>query len=241
MNKGRQPEKGSQEPMISVGRPGEPAPPGTDLGFKVDFEEARESEDYHSLYQDLDFVVSVTRHLRGALLQQGSQPGSDASPVDTADYVLRSLWVAALVTYGRCFHTGKRTWLNESVFDGKPEAVLEWHRYFRNTRDKHITHSVNPFETNATGVHVVDHDGENPRVESVVTLYVTRVQEEPEVVKYLEWLATYARDAAWEKHKEASNKVLEKAESLSKEQLRRLRPLEEIPQTGFEAAKKRRR
>ena len=149
--------------------------------------------------------------------------------------------MAALITYGRCFHQGKRRWFDESIFEGEPEDVLIYHRYFRDTRDKHVAHSVNPFEVNATGLHVSDLDGDDPQVEGVVTMSMTRGGEAPEVVEYLEWLATYARDSAWKKYEEASNKVFEKADSLTKAQLRRLHPLEEVPQQGFEVARARRR
>ena len=74
-----------------------------------------------------------------------------------------------------------------------------------------------------------------------MTLFATRGNETAQVVGYLEWLATYAQNVAWEKHKEESNKVLERAKSLTKEQLKKLRPLEVMPQQGFEAARMRRR
>ncbi len=209
------------------------------MPFRFDCEEAKESEDYHGIYRDLEFVVNVTRQLRAALLQQSAQPSGEAS--SASDNVLRALWIAALVTYGRCFHKGKRRWLDEKIFDGQAEGVLTYHRYFRDYRDKHTAHSVNPFEIHATGIHIVDHDGDDPHVEGVVTMFATRGNETPKVVGYLEWLATYARNVAWEKHEEASNKVLERAESLTKEQLKKLRPLEVMPHQGFEAAKSRRR
>lgn len=215
---------------------GEPPLPGTLPLFEVNFEEAREAEDYHGIYQDMEFVVSVTRELRGLLLQQGNH-----GVVNASENVLRSLWIAALVTYGRCFHKGKRRWFDESIFENQPEDILIWHRYFKDTRDKHVAHSVNPFEIHATGVKITDHDGDNPRVEGTSMVYMTRGGEKPEVVGYLEWLATYARDFAWKKQSEANEKVFNKAKALSKEELKKLRPLAIIPEQGFDAAKERRR
>ncbi len=241
MNKGAKPEESDREPVIVLGPIGEPQPPGTVPLFEVDFEEARESEDYHGIYRDMEFVVSVTRELRGMLLQQGPQPSGVSMSASASENVLRSLWVAALVTYGRCFHKGKRRWFDESIFEGQPEDILIWHRYFRDIRDKHVAHSVNPFEIHATGVQVVDHDGSSPRVERAMVAYMIRAQEQPEVVGYLEWLAAYARDVAWKRHSEANKKLINKAKSLSKEQLQKLRPLAIIPEVGFEAAKARRR
>lgn len=241
MSEDKRSEQRDQQPQIVVTSPGEPPPPGTDEVFRLDLEEARESEDYHAIYGDLDLVVNMTRYIRGALLRQSPKPSGASSPLSTSEMVLNGLWVAALVTYGRCFHKGKRRWLGERIFEGEKEDILVWHRYFRDTRDKHIAHSVNPFEIHATGVHISDHDGDDPRVESVVTMHATRAGEPPDVVGYLEWLATYARDYVWKKHNEASRKVFNKAKSLSKEQLRKLRPLQVMLQQSFEAAKARRR
>lgn len=240
MDKNTRPEEINQEPMIMIASIGQPPPPDVDVAFRVEFEEARESEDYHGIYRDLDFVISVTRQLRSILLQQSSQPSSVASSVDTSDNTLHSLWLAALIKYGRCFHKGKRRWLDESVFEGQPEDIFIWHRYFKDTRDKHVAHSVNPFDIHATGVHIADYEGDNPRVESMVTVWATRSGESPQVVEYLEWLATYVRDEVWKKHDEASHKVLDRAKLLSTEEIRKLRPLEIIPQQGLDVARVRR-
>ena len=56
--------------------------------------------------------------------------------------------IAALISYTRCFSAGKRLGLSEDIFkndklEGDP---LGCHHYFKNLRDKHIAHSVNPFE-----------------------------------------------------------------------------------------------
>ena len=240
MNEGRKPEVWREGARISIGAPGDPPPPGTTFALRFDCEEARESEEYHAIYHDLSFVVDATRELRAALLQQPQSSG-DPSSIQTSETVLRSLWIAAVVTYARCFTKGKRSWLDESVFEGQTEDVLTYHRYFRDTRDKHVAHSVNPFEIHATGVHVIDLDRGDPYVDGMTTVYLTRGHEQAEGVGYLEWLATHARDIAWKKHKEASNKALTKAELLNAEQLRKLRPLEIQPQQSFEAARTRRR
>jgi hypothetical protein len=241
MNPHTQPGGWNQGARISVGSPGDPLPPGETFAFRFECEEAKESEDYHGIYHDLGFVVGVTRQLRSALLQESDQPKVVPSPAGASENVLRSLWIAALVTYGRCFHKGKRRWIDERIFEGETEDILTYHRYFRDYRDKHTAHSVNPFEIHATGLNIPDHDGDDPYVEGVVTMFATRGNETPEVVGYLEWLATYAQNVAWKKHEEASNKVLERAKSLKKEQLKKLRSLEVMPQQGFEAARTRRR
>ena len=182
MNKHTQSDEWDQGPRISVGSPGEPSPPDTTLAFRFDCEEAKESEDYHGIYRDLEFVINVTRQLRAVLLEQSNQPTGEASPTPVSDDVLRALWIAALVTYGRCFHKGKRRWLDEKIFEGETDDVLTYHRYFRAYRDKHTEHSVDTFEIHATGIHVTDHDGDDPHVEGAVTLFATRGNETPQVV-----------------------------------------------------------
>jgi hypothetical protein len=114
-------EEWRQGPRISVGSPGEPPPPGTTLPFRFDCEEAKESEDYHGIYRDLEFVGNVTRQLRAALLGQSDQPSNETASTSASHDVLRAIWIAALVTYGRCFHKGKRRWLDERIFAGETE------------------------------------------------------------------------------------------------------------------------
>ena len=106
----------------------------------------------------------MTRQLRARLLQQSDQPNNETLTTPASENVLRALWIVALVTYGRCFHKGKRRWLDERIFEGESYDVLTYHRYFRDYRDKRTAHSVNPFEIHATGIHVTDHDGDDPHV-----------------------------------------------------------------------------
>ena len=94
--------------------------------------------------QDLEFVVRVTRQLQARLLQQSDQPYDETLPTPASENVLRALWIAALVTYGRYFHKGRRRWLDERIFEGETNDVLTYHRYFRDYRDEHTAHSVNP-------------------------------------------------------------------------------------------------
>jgi len=227
---------------IRVVPEGQPYGPGEIPAYRVEFEEAREAEDLFGIYNDLEFVVEVCRDLAAALRQEAeAAASSDPSPVGAAERAKRSLWIAALVTYSRCFIGGKRLWFDEKVFDGQPEHVLEWHRYFRNTRDKHVSHSVSPFEIFATGIRVLGHGGDNPHIERVVVLHATRGLERVDVVDKLGQLAAWAQNIAYERMNEAKKKVFDKAESLTPEELRRLRPMEEQPEQGFDTAGKRRR
>jgi hypothetical protein len=55
------------------------------------------------------------------------------------------------VKYVRCFTTGKRFGLDLSVFDDS-DGARDTHQYFKDMRDKHVVHSVNPFEDASVGV-----------------------------------------------------------------------------------------
>ena len=59
---------------------------------------------------------------------------------------------AALISYVRRFAHGKRYRLSEDVrskLQGDPIGV---HTFYKSLRDKHVAHSVNPFEEVAVGI-----------------------------------------------------------------------------------------
>jgi len=70
--------------------------------------------------------------------------------------LLESLSTAALIKYVRCFGTGQRTGLCEDDLLGLPGDPVGVHRYFKDLRDKHIAHSVNPLEQVRVGAILAD-------------------------------------------------------------------------------------
>ena len=236
-------------PILRIGTQkqlSETSPEG--CAYALTVTEAREAEELLGLYNDLDYVVRLAEMLTLLLRERGQKKQSEGVrevPLygpDEGDetYVQRALWEAALVAYGRCFHKGKRHCLNENVFEGQPEAILVWHRYFKNTRDKHVAHSVNPFEECVTGAHIVDRDTA-PRLVGVFNLHVQRSGESVETVDSLKQLAVYVREVVERKRKEASGRLWRKAASLSPEELRNLPELEVTPEQKFNTAGKQRR
>ncbi len=104
-------------------------------------------------------------------------------------------------------HKGKRRWLDEKIFEGETDDVLTYHRYFRDYRDKHTEHSVDTFEIHATGIHVTDHDGDDPHVEGAVTLFATRGNETTPSRRITRVVGNLCPErVAWEKHKEGGEK-----------------------------------
>jgi hypothetical protein len=63
---------------------------------------------------------------------------------------------AAVVLYARCFTTGTRPKIPESVIESLPDRLRAQHFLIRNLRDKYLAHSVNAFELNRTTVCVPD-------------------------------------------------------------------------------------
>lgn len=58
-----------------------------------------------------------------------------------------ALQTQALVSYVRCFSTGRRTALNRGVFAARPEFEKD-HDEFKKLRDQHVAHPAGPHEHN---------------------------------------------------------------------------------------------
>lgn len=183
--------------------------------------------DLMALMSDLDFVVKTVQRLY-ALLEQPEQDGVS----------VRAFYVAALISYARCFADGKRWKLEPSIFahfEGEPLVV---HRQFIDTRNKHVAHSVNGFEITKVGVFL---NPEGTEVLGVGQLNASLVSWDLEGLKNLEGLASIARSFLVEAAKKLEAKVLEHARALSPEALAALPPLRITPQGGPEAARTARR
>jgi hypothetical protein len=87
---------------------------------KVRFDEIKEQADLRGLYVDLTSVVEMTRRLHDVLCQ-------DEQNQD--DLIVQSLWTSALVTYVRCFASGKRYGLTEEIYSELPGEPIRTHRY----------------------------------------------------------------------------------------------------------------
>jgi len=123
--------------------------------YQLTSERALLLADLSSVHQDLQFVVACCDESLKL-----PQPPAEPSEADTASVrvISRALWAAAVVAYARCFNTGKRLPLDETLidhFDGDP---LGAHRHYIGMRDKHIAHSVNAFDEVVVAAFVGDLD-----------------------------------------------------------------------------------
>lgn len=130
---------------------------------RVEYEEAQQLADLTAIFRDLKFVREVLQRLL-RLLDENSE-----------DHVLiQSYWTAGLIAYVRCFATGVRFGLREDVFKQR-EGAVEVHQFVRGLRDKHIAHSVNPFEQTAVGLILSEPTATERKVEGVAALAATHI------------------------------------------------------------------
>jgi hypothetical protein len=150
-------------PRLRVGTPEQLGDPPGDTLYEVNVEEAKEGLEWNGIEADMQYVIDATNLLMEMVRREPKEDTSEVReyPISFSDnrdrsydIISRSLWESALVTHARCFGMGKRVRLDASVFDGQPEGVLRWHKYFKDTRDKHVAHSVNPFEFGRFGVRL---------------------------------------------------------------------------------------
>ena len=177
------------------------------FGVKVEFEEVKVLADLASIHQDLVFNRDVLTRLI-QLLKDGSQ-----------DHILiQSYWSAALVAYVRCFSTGKRYGLTPDIYKHL-DGAIDCHNYYKDMRDKHIAHSVNPFEQVTVDVQLSPPDSDKKEVMGVAVLTMKFMVPEVNGVEDCLRLTSVALKHVVNKCKEYESKVLEEAKGMPIEQL----------------------
>lgn len=125
---------------------------------------ARELAGHLAVHRDLLFVRECCERL---LVLFGSE---DATP----DSVLvDALWSTAVIAYARCFKDGRREYRPQpSELAALPleGEFIEFHELILKLRDKHIAHSVNPFEQVVVGAILSAPGASELKVEGVATL-----------------------------------------------------------------------
>jgi hypothetical protein len=141
-------------------------------------EKAKKLADYAAILLDLKFCIACCDRTIEVL---------EAKSEDVV--LLRAMWTAALVSYARCFATGVRYGLTPGIFDhfqGEPQAA---HNYYLQLRNKHIAHSVNPFEQIVVGAVLSPKDAQERSVEGIATLLGVNLSDSVESVGQLRTLA----------------------------------------------------
>ena len=176
---------------------------------------------WHAVEYDLRHVLAATKSLL-ILLQQP----------DPDETLVRSLWSSALISYVRCFGSGRRVHLEPSIYAQLPGDPIGTHQYYKDTRDKHIAHPVNAFEEVRVGV-AISEAGEPIGVGHLATF---RVCDAAEGVAQLGALASVAMQHVGNIFKPLEETILARAKE-SPELLASLKPLRIQPQGGGEAAR----
>jgi hypothetical protein len=164
---------------------------------EVDFEEARQTADLASYFQDLAFTINSLDRLQQLIKDNGEH-----------EVLAGSLWIAALICYARCFSTGKRFGLSEKLFESI-EGGVECHELFMNLRNKHVAHSVNPFEQVVVGLVLSPPSSPERKVEGVSILSQKLLHLESEGIQNLRRLALIAMKEVERQGKECQEKTLE--------------------------------
>lgn len=170
----------------------------------VDFPEAKQLGDIASILRDLQTVIEMCKRVV-TLLETKNE-----------DHVLiDALWSMSLVRYVRCFTSGKRYGLkvNELFKDLKGDPIGA-HQFYKNMRDKHVAHSVNPYEQIHVGLVLNPPDSENKEVVGVSILVGTHLYPQIDVVKQLGALAEVALRHIGKVGKEYQDLVLKKGKKL---------------------------
>ncbi|MER6663197.1 hypothetical protein ABT256_01505 [Amycolatopsis japonica] len=149
-------------------------------------------------------------------MAKGDDPQGDSG------IVIRGLWAAALVAYKRCFSDGKRSFLSDTDVESLPlqGEVVEWHRFLKQMRDKHIAHSVNPFEE----VRVLLFPQQAAEGVGVGHVLVKYMSSDEGGVRQLGDLANHLLELVHGRAEEQWNALLRTANQMSPEELAALKP-----------------
>jgi hypothetical protein len=144
------------------------SPQVPELTVALDTPSARILADQASVIEDLQFVMDCCKRLLTELAKQ--QEDRDGA-------VPQALWWSALVAYGRCFSEGRRSGL--TIDDVKSlslqGAVMKFHTWVIEERDKLTSNSADSFETARIGAALAPPARGKRRVEGIAIFSASRV------------------------------------------------------------------
>lgn len=181
---------------------------------KVDLPEAQRLADLASILQDLTFTIEACQRLLDVI---------DREPQDAV--LIQSLWSAALISYVRCFAHGKRFGLSEEILAHLQGEPIPVHNFYKNLRDKHVAHSVNPFEEVAVGVVLPQADSDTKEAHGVAILAMKHIVTDRQGVEQLITLAASLREEVRRMAREAETATREAAKKIPLQELYKKPPL----------------
>ena len=192
---------------------------GTSLTVALDTPSARVLADQASIINDLQFVMDCCKRL---LTELGKQQEERDGVVPQA------LWSSALVAYARCFGDGRRSGLTADDVKNLPlqGAVVKFHTWVMEERDKLTTPSEDPFETARIGAALAPRGyKQQRRVEGIAVFSTSRVLIDVIGVRQLGGLASELAKQTAQKAEKQQDSVLADAQRLDLDQLYESPPL----------------
>ena len=184
----------------------------------LDVPSAHVLADQASIIQDLQFVMDSCKRL----LTELAKPEEDRDPL-----IPLALWSSAVMAYGRCFSKGKRFGLATEDVRNLPlhGAVMKFHKWIIEERDKLTAHAPNPSEAAKVGAALSPPEQKDRRVEGIVIFASSHVVINDVGVRQLGGLASELAKQTAEKAQEQQDVVLKDAQQLNLDGLYRLPPI----------------
>jgi hypothetical protein len=195
--------------------PGKPV-----LTVALDVPSASILADQATIVQDLQFVMDGCKRLLAEL----------AGPEDNRDPLMPlAIWTSAVIAYTRCFTKGgKRYGLTGEDVEKLPlqGAVMKFHKWILEERDRLTTHSANPFEVAQVAAALTPREKINRQVEGIMIFPTNQIVVSGVGVQQLGALASELAKQTADKMQEQQEVVLKDAQKL------RLESLYELPSLG---------
>ena len=98
----------------------------------------------------------------------------DSDDRNESEAVKSALFEAGIVTYGRCFNSGQRTHLSDSIFREQLSSAKKLHDALIAVRNKHIAHSELKMERSIVGCQLVEDQNYGRRPNLVMAILAIR-------------------------------------------------------------------
>jgi hypothetical protein len=199
-----------------------------ELTVALDLPSARVLADQASVIQDLQFVMDCCKRLLAEL----TRPGEDRDQV-----VPLALWSSALMAYARCFGDSRRSGLTAEDVQNVPlqGAVMNFHEWVIDERDKLIEPPPDPFEEATIGAALSPAGSKARRVEGIAIFATSRVLVDVTGARQLGGLASELAKQTAAKMQRQQDTVLTDAQQLDIGSLYDSPPLRTEPPAAADA------
>lgn len=161
------------------------------------------------------------------------------TPLDFVDW--EALSTAASVAYARCFSSGVRDSLSQDDPTLADPELRTLHEFLMEFRNKHVAHSVNPFEQNSVTVHIGDAFASAQEIVSVTPRHTRQTGFTLELPERVQRLAQLWLTRVTEEIDAETLSLREILRTMSLDDLKLHGPLRSVPVEQKRDVRKRRR